>query len=228
MNAAAIAALVGTIAPVDRDAAREAAARELSKPSYHADDPSLLDRVANRIQRWLDSVGHALGAGPGGGTLNLLAILVVILGVAALILWRTGPLRRISTRPAPGIELSGQLHPDEHRRRADGYAGQHRFAEAVRERMRAIVRELEVRGVLEPRPGRTADEIAREAGTLVPAIAADLRHATRIFDEVWFGGRTATAGTDAAMREADQRVRTARLAVAGPPARGPAGYVVPR
>jgi hypothetical protein len=219
--------LVGVLAPVDRDAAQEAAARELSKGSYHADDPGLLDRLADRILRWLDAVGHALGAGPGGGA-GLIAVLLALVGVTALILWRTGPLRRSGARPDLRIELSGLLDADEHRRRADGYAGQHRYAEAVRERMRAIVRELEMRGVLEPRPGRTADEIAQEAGALVPAVAADLRRAARIFDEVWYGGRSASAGTDAAMREADQRVRSTRLMVARPAMVGPPGYVVPR
>jgi Domain of unknown function (DUF4129) len=220
--------LLRALAPIERDVAREAAARELSKASYHADDPSLLDRIADRVVRWLDALGQALGAGPGGGAAGLVAILAVLIGVTALILWRTGPLRRSGTRPDLAIELSGVLDADEHRRRADGHAGQHRYAEAVRERMRAIVREMETRGVLDARPGRTADEVAREAGGLVPTIAADLHRAARIFDEVWYGGRTASAGTDAAMREADQRVRSARLMVAGPVPVGPAGYVVPR
>lgn len=228
MIVSAAHALLRAAAPVDRDAAREAAAQELSKASYHADDPSLLDRLANRILDWLDAVGHALGAATGSSALDVVAIAVVLGGVVALVLWRTGPLRRSRARPDRAIELSGRLDADEHRRRADGYAGQHRYAEAVRERMRAIVRELETRGVLDPRPGRTADEVAREGGRLVPAVAADLRHAARIFDEVWYGGRSATVGTDAAMREADQRVRGARLVVGSPAVAGPSGYAVPR
>jgi Domain of unknown function (DUF4129) len=227
MSPGTSAALLYAIAPVDRDVAREAAARELSKGSYHADDPDLLDRLATRILNWLDQLGNALGAGPGGGAFGLVALVLVLGGVGALILWRTGPLRRAARR-ADGIELSGQLDADEHRRRADGYAGQRRYPEAVRERMRAIVRELEARGVLDPRPGRTADEVAHEAGTLVPWIAADLRYAARIFAEVWYGRRAATASTDAAMREADQRIRSARLMVAGPAAGGQPGYVPPR
>jgi hypothetical protein len=89
--------------------------------------------------------------------------------------------------------------------------------------MRAIVRELEARGVLDPRPGRTADEVAREAGALVPAVAGDLHGAAQVFDEVWYGGRTATAGADAAMRQADQRVQSARLVIG--PAAGWAGQL---
>ena len=92
--------------------------------------------------------------------------------------------------------------------------------------MRAIVRELETRGVLDPRPGRTAAEVAREAGGLVPSVAGELRGGARVFDEIWYGGRPATAGADAAMREADQRVRSAPLVVA--PAAGRTGYEAPR
>ena len=124
-------------------------------------------------------------------------------------------MRRGARAGAPVVELSGPLDAAEHRRRADGYAAEGRFAEAVRERMRAIVRELETRGVLEPRPGRTADEVAREAGAAVRAVAPDLRTAATVFDEVWYGGRTATAQADALLRQADQRVQRAQLVVAG-------------
>jgi hypothetical protein len=220
-------ALLRAVAPVDRDVAREEAARELSKSSYHADNPDMFDRIVTRILHWLDALGNALGAGTHGGAFGLIAIVLVCCGLGVLIGWRTGPLRR-TARGADDVELSGGLDADEHRRRADDHAGQHRYAEAVRERMRAIVRELETRAVLDPRPGRTADEVAQEAGALVPSVAADLRYAARIFAEVWYGGRAATASTDAAIREADQRVRSARLTVASPAAPSQPGYVLPR
>lgn len=228
MMAALSGALLRALAPVDRDVAREAAARELSKSIYHSDDPNVLQRIINRVVHWLDSVGDALGAGPGGGAVGLVAIVLVVGGVTALVLWRTGPLRRSAARRGAALELSGQQDADQHRRLADDFAGQHRYADAVRERMRAIVRELETRGVLTARPGRTADEIAHEAGELVPPIAVPLNHAARIFGEVWYGSRPATASTDAAMREADQRVRSARLTVESRPAQAaPTGYVMP-
>jgi hypothetical protein len=218
---------IAAAAPIDRDAAREAAQRELSKGVYHADDPGLFQRLLNRVVSWLDErLSEAAGVAPGG-IWGLLALLVVIGALVALILWRAGPLRRAAA-VRPDLELSALLTADEHRRRADAYARAGRHADAVRERMRAIVRELEDRGVLEPRPGRTAAEVAREAGGLVPGVAGDLRNAARVFDEIWYGNRAATAGADAAMREADQRVRTAQLSVPAPNAPFPAGYQVPR
>ena len=219
-----------TAAPVGRGEAADAARRELSKGVYHADDPSPVQRVIDRVSHWLSNLlDQAAGAAPGGSA-GLLVLVLLIAALIALVFWRVGPLRRGAAVPHGDIELSGPLDADEHRLRANRFAGQRQYAEAVRERMRAIVRELESRGVLEHRPGRTADEVAREAGRLVPAVATDLDRAARLFDEVWYGGRPATAGADAAMREADQRVRKASLAVRAASTVGPtrASYQVPR
>jgi len=214
--------------PVDRDEARRAAEDELSKGIYHQNEPGPIERAVERALEWLDDLlSRAVGATPGG-TLGLLVLLGLVVALVAVVLWRTGPLRRGVRTGMPLVELSGDLSAEEHRRRADAHVAEGRFAEAVRERMRALVRELESRGVLEPRPGRTADEVAREAGALVPAVAAELRTAASVFDEVWYGGRPATAQADAAVRRADERIRRAQLAVARPAAPAISGYQVPR
>ena len=57
-----------------------------------------------------------------------------------------------------------------------------------------------------PRPGRTADEAAAEAGRALPDRDAELRAAARLFDDVWYGGRAATA-MDAQLRAVDEAVR---------------------
>ncbi len=57
--------------------------------------------------------------------------------------------------------------------------------------MRALVRGLEERTVLDPRPGRTADEAAAEAGRALPERARELASAARLFDDIAFGERTA-------------------------------------
>lgn len=228
MSWSALAAQLAVVAPVDRDEARRAAERELSKGIYHQGEPGPVERaveaVFDRIGRLLDRVSIAT---PGGG-LGLVVLLLLVVAVAAVIIWRTGPVRRGFRFDAGTVELSGRLDAAEHRRLADAHAAQGRFAEAVRERMRAIVRELEDRGVLEPRPGRTADEVAREAGRAVPAVAADLHTAAGVFDEVWYGGRPATAQADALLRRADERIRRAQLVVTGAGPVAAPGYQVPR
>jgi hypothetical protein len=223
-----VAAELAALAPVGRDEARRAAEQELSKGIYHANEPGPVERLVNRAITWIsDLLDRAAASAPGGG-LGLLIIAALVVALTVVVLWRTGPLRRGARGQAPVIELSGRLEPEEHRRQADAYAAEGRYADAVRERMRAIVRELETRGVLEPRPGRTADEVAGEAGALVPAVAGDLRTATSVFDEVWFGGRQASARADAIVKHADEQVRRARLAVVGDTVLSAAGFRVPR
>ena len=75
------------------------------------------------------------------------------------------------------------------------------------ERLRATVRGLEERDLLDTRAGRTADEAAAEAGRALPTLADELRAAARTFDEVRYGGRTADAATDARLRTLDDAVR---------------------
>ena len=87
----------------------------------------------------------------------------------------------------------------DYRAEAERFAAAQDWREAVRARFRAVIRELEQRGVLDPRPGRTAGEIAAEGGGAVPEIGNDLRRAARTFDEVWYGGR---AGDVRALRHA--------------------------
>lgn len=222
------AAQAVALAPVGRDEARRAAERELSKGIYHENEPGLLERAIDRALEWVGRLlGGVVDATPGG-SVGVLVLVLLVGALIAVVLWRTGPLRRGARTTSAVVELSGELTADEHRRRADAHAAAGRYAEAVRERMRAIVRELEARGVLEPQAGRTADEVAREAGAVVPVIAADLRAAAGVFDEVWYGGRPATARSDAEVRQADQRIRHAQLAVSGGRSGAVGGFQVPR
>jgi hypothetical protein len=98
----------------------------------------------------------------------------------------------------------------EHIAAADAHAAAGAWAEAVRERLRAVVRSLEERGLLDPRPGRTADEVAWEAGAVLPHCASDLRAAVRVFDDVWYGGRQATQEHDLQLRALTAKVASAR------------------
>jgi hypothetical protein len=227
MTLAGIAAQLAAVAPVGRDEARRAAELELSKGIYHQNEPGPVDRAINAAIDWISRLLDRIAGSTPGGSLGLLVLLALVIAVAAVVIWRTGPVRRGARIGSQLIELSGGVDAAEHRRRADEHAAAGRFAEAVRERMRAIVRELETRGVLEPRPGRTADEVAREAGASVPAVAGDLRTAAGVFDEVWYGGRPATAQADAVLRHADERIRDAQLVI-GAAVPAAAGYQVPR
>jgi hypothetical protein len=91
---------------------------------------------------------------------------------------------------------------------ADDLAARGRYREAVRERLRAIVRDLVERGVVENRPGWTVTELAYAASTRTVA-GAPLGAACDVFSRIWYGQRTATASDDAAMRGYAAEVRAA-------------------
>ncbi|MFC9612154.1 DUF4129 domain-containing protein [Streptomyces sp. NPDC056938] len=195
--AAALRARTGGDEPpvtIGRDPAREAARRELSEPAYHQDDTSLLQRGLNRFWEWLDKLfSAASGATPGGG-FGLLVIVLAVVALAVALWWRLGTPRR-SAHSTAALFDDRPRTAAEHRAAAEAHAAQGHWTQAVQERMRAIVRSLEERALLDPRPGRTADEAASEAGRTLPAHTDRLRTAARDFDDVTYGGRTATPQT---------------------------------
>ncbi len=205
------AALLPSQVPVElgRDEARRAAQGELAKQIYREARPGLTQRALG--WRW-DHVSElferAAGASPGGWSGLVAVVVVVALAMVALRL-RLGPLQRAEAREQP-LFTGRPRTAAEHRAAADGHAAAGRFAEAVRDRLRAVITSLEERSLLDPRPGRTADEAATAAGVAVPSSAAALQVAARVFDEIWYGGRTATAEHDRALRALDDAIRTAR------------------
>lgn len=83
---------------------------------------------------------------------------------------------------------------------ADQFAAEGRFPEAIRERLRALVRDLVDHGVVDHRPGSTVTELAATAGTARPDLAAPTSEATGIFSDTWYGMFPAAAGQDERMR----------------------------
>ena len=83
---------------------------------------------------------------------------------------------------------------------ADRLAAEGRYAEAVRERLRAIVRDLIDRGVVTHHPGWTVTELAAAATSVRPAVDPPLRAAARLFSDIWYGQRPATVDDDLQMR----------------------------
>ncbi|MEU6759083.1 DUF4129 domain-containing protein [Streptomyces sp. NPDC046685] len=198
-----------------REPAREAAERELSKPIYHENDPSLINRALRAFFDWLDDAfGAASGATPGGTVGLVVIVLLVVLAVAAL-WWRLGAPRRTALTTAALFD-QGIRSAADHRAAADAHAAAGRWTEAVQERMRAVVRSLEERTLLDPRPGRTADEAAAEAAVSLPDHAADLRAAARAFDDVTYGGRPADATTYARLRTLDLTLDRTKPLLTGP------------
>lgn len=106
--------------------------------------------------------------------------------------------------PAPDVLLS----------LADRLATEGRYAEAIRERLRATVSELVRAGVVRHEPGWTVTELAHAAAAARPAVTAPLTGATEIFTVVWYAQRPATAAQDGHMRQLTAQV-SATLPVRG-------------
>ncbi|MFF7636536.1 DUF4129 domain-containing protein [Kitasatospora sp. NPDC008050] len=195
---------------VPRDAAREAAREELLKPEYHRHDPTLLQRISTWLWDQLDKLLGQLGSAASNGGTGLILFLVIAVLVGAALWWRLGRPGRAATSTGALFSAEGPRTADQHRAAAQRHAAEGDFAAAVREQMRALVRSLEERTLLDPRPGRTADEAAAEAGRHLPAHATALREAARLFDDIAFGERTADRHGYQQLADLDQVLRRTR------------------
>lgn len=192
-----------------REAAQQAAREELAKQVYRDAGPGLVERVLRWVvERAADLLDEVAGVSPGGYA-GIAVLVLLVVAAAVAIRLRVGPLGRQQDSER-ALFVGGERSADQHRASAQAHAAAGEWAEAVRERLRAVVRSLEERAVLERRPGRTADEAAAEAGLALPSCAGDLRSAARLFDEIWYGGRPAGPESYSALRELDRVVRAAR------------------
>lgn len=206
---------------IPRDPAREAAERELSKPMYHENDPSLAQRALDAFWDWIDKLFGAASTATPGGALGLVVIVLAVLAVLGALWWRLGTPHRAPTS-APALFDDRPRSAAEHRASAEAHATQGHWNQAVQERMRAMVRSLEERALLDPRPGRTADEAAAEAARTLPSHADRLRAAARDFDDVTYGGRAAEPRTYHRLTELDHDLERTKPVLASSSAQSPA------
>lgn len=193
-----------------REEAARLAREELSRGEYRGAQPGLLRRAVEWVQERLgDLLDRAAGAAPGGwaGLLTVAALVVVAVVVVRA---RVGPLAR--EHRARALFTGSTLTAEQHRAAADAHAGSGRWNEAVRERLRALVRDLQERDIVAAGPGITADEAADQAGSALPGLGGELRAAAALFDAVAYGARLATSQQDAGLRRLDEQVRAARPA----------------
>ncbi len=179
---------------IERDAARDAAQSELAKPIYPK--ASLTDRLIDWVEEALYRLAGE-GASVPGGWFTITVLLCLL--VAAIIVTVRIARRTMRTNRGGGYALFGEheLSAAAHRATAEQYAAAGNWAAAIRHRLRAVARHLEETAVVDPIPGRTATELARDAGRVLPALAAELSAASRAFNDVTYGGQP---GTEAAYR----------------------------
>lgn len=195
--------------PIDlgREEARRQAIGELADPAYRTARPSWLEQLVSwLVDKVSDWASRASAAAPGG-LWGLLGLAALVIGAVVFIRWRLGPVRRAD---AISFEVDPTVSAVQYRDRAAGLAREGRWAEAISERMRAIIRASEERGIADARPGRTADELADLVATQAPEAGVAMAAAADVFDRVRYGGRPGTQGGYETMARADEALMRAR------------------
>ncbi|WP_017570962.1 DUF4129 domain-containing protein [Nocardiopsis halotolerans] len=204
-----MSAHLAAVGEVTQDEGRRRAVEELSDPLYGSQEPSLLDRVLTWLQELLaELTANAPDALSGWVVLGPLLVIVAVL-VVWLIVWLRPSRSRAAGAP---VHEGTPLSATDHRAAADRHEAAGEFAAAVTERLRAVSVDLEDRAIITPRAGRTATELAAEASTVLPGEAEGLREGARVFNDVVYGDREATADSARILRELDTRLRAARPA----------------
>jgi hypothetical protein len=198
--------------PIDvgRDEARELAGRELLNPIYADAQPPWWQRLSSWAwQHFTDLLGKLDGA--TSNRLWLVVLAAVIALIIFIIVRRAGGVQR--RRPASGeIFTDRTMSAAEHRARAEDSARLGDWGHAVLEGFRAVVRQLEERGAIDARAGRTADEAARDAGVVFGHLRADLGAAALVFDEVAYGDRPGTADAYSQITTLDHALKQSTMA----------------
>ncbi|ORW11874.1 DUF4129 domain-containing protein [Mycobacterium kyorinense] len=174
---------------IDRDAAHQAAQRELAKPIYPK--PSLTQRFHEWVNELLFRVVEKGSSIPGGWF--TIAVLLTLLAVGVVVAVRIAR-RTMRTRRGADYPLfeSGQLSAATHRTTAERFAAEGDWTMAIRHRLRAVARGLEESGVLDAAPGRTANELARDAASRLPQLSTEFSQAATAFNDVTYGERPGT------------------------------------
>lgn len=193
----------------DGDEARRWAVEELSKPVYHAAEPSWLDSLWRQFLDWLRSLNGGDPGVDGGLALPIIGAAAVLLIVMAVVLAR--PRLNARRRPPKGVvDVDPAISADAYRRSAAAAAARSDWPTAVVEQFRAMVRSAEDRGIVDPHPGRTADEVAARLAGSFGQYASELRQAAAGFDAIRYGKAGATESDHAALVSLDQALRSAR------------------
>jgi Domain of unknown function (DUF4129) len=190
---------------IDRDGAHQLAQDELSKPIYSQASmgKKLDDWINELLYRLLEKTSHI----PGGWFTTTVLLILLAIAVAVAIHIARNTLR---TRRGGDSQLfeAAQLTAAQHRATAEGYAVEGKWAAAIRHRLRAVARELEETGVLNPTPGRTANELARDAGIALAHLADELSQAATAFNDVTYGERPGTQAAYQVIADLDDHLRS--------------------
>lgn len=175
---------------MDPDEARRRVLEELSRREYRRSE-GFLAWLLGQIESWIASVLRVDSGGSGTLIAVLVALGAVVLLVAVLVLRRTGLIRRDrAVRVASSLRADPVLSGAELRDRARAAVDARRWNDAAVLGMRALVRDLEERTLLDVSEGMTAHEAAQSAARPFPDLRARLLRAAETFDAAAYSRHT--------------------------------------
>jgi len=203
---------------------RAAVSAILAQRQFHP-GPSWLQRVINWLHAHLHFPAVHVPSFYGGAweSYVVLAVLVAAVAGALVAATRRGLFRRLRhPRASPGVVVTDgtkSLAPAEWRDRAERFAAEGRFREALRCRYCALVGELARRGVVGEVPGRTSGDYARLVRARLPEVAEQFASVTVLFEGCWYGREPSDAEEQVLFDQAAQLIVGAVDARRGRPGR---------
>ncbi len=205
------------------DEARRWAEQELSQRVYQNAKPGLGEVVWNWIVRFVNDFLNGLNG--LNGNLGVVLGLVLACVLAGVAVWLTRPrLNRKLSAPRGIFDHAEPLSAAGHRNLSAAAADRGDFAGAITERFRAIVRAAEERTVIDPQPGRTADEVTGQLIRAFAALRGQLGSAATLFNSVRYGNAAPSSADYQQLVQLDKDLLSERPHYAD----FPAELVVPR
>lgn len=189
--------------PLDPDEARARVLEELGKSEYD-DSPGFVAWLLSTIENWLAEMMDGVDGTSAVLTGVTVALALALIIAAVLVLRRTGLLRR-----SPALEVSAELDAEpvltgaELRQASRDAIGAGRTDDGTVLALRALVRDLEERTLLDVAAGMTAHEAAVRAAAAFPELHGRLQRGADAFDTAAYSHRSTTA------KQADDLLRLA-------------------
>jgi len=180
-------------APLDPDEARARVLEELSKAEYD-DSPGFISWLFSTLEAWLMDVLDGIdGSSPAQAGIAVLLVLVLAVAVV-LVLRRTGLIRRShALSVAAHLDAEPVVSAAQLRQQARQASEADRTDDATVLALRALVRDLEERTLLDVTAGMTAHEAADQAASSFPELRGRLLRGADAFDTAAYSHRPTTA-----------------------------------
>lgn len=175
--------------PVDPDEARGRIRDELAKSEYD-DSPGFVEWLLGVIESWLTDVVDGIDGSSAAQAGIGVALLALLVTVVVLVLRRTGMIRRSpALSVAPELDAQPVLSAAQLREAARTAVGEDRTDDATVLALRALVRDLQDRTLLDVIVGMTAQEAALAAARAFPELRSRLLLGAEAFDTAAYSYR---------------------------------------